>query len=35
MGEEIGEDQLQNFGELGASIEAAMAGLGKAAPHAA
>jgi len=35
MGEEIGEDQLQNFGELGASIEAAMAGLGKASPHAA
>jgi V/A-type H+-transporting ATPase subunit A len=35
MGEEIGEDQLQKFGELGASIEAAMAGLGKAPPHAA
>ena len=35
MGEEIDEDQLQNFGELGASIEAAMAGLGKASPHAA
>ncbi len=35
MGEEIGEDQLQNFGELGASIEAAMAGLGKASHHAA
>jgi V/A-type H+-transporting ATPase subunit A len=35
MGEEIGEDQLQKFGELGASIEAAMAGLGKAPPDAA
>jgi V/A-type H+-transporting ATPase subunit A len=35
MGEEIGEDQLQKFDELGASIEAAMAGLGKASPHAA
>jgi V/A-type H+/Na+-transporting ATPase subunit A len=35
MGEEIGEDQLQKFGELGASIEAAMAGLGKASPDAA
>jgi V/A-type H+-transporting ATPase subunit A len=35
MGEEIGEDQLQKFGELGASIEAAMATLGKASPDAA
>jgi len=35
MGEEIGEDQLAKFGELSASIEAAMAGLGKASPHAA
>jgi len=35
MGEEIGEDQLQKFGELGASIEAAMAALGKAPSHAA
>ena len=35
MGEEIGEDQLPKFGELGASIEAAMAGLGKAPSHAA
>ena len=34
MGEEIGEDQLQKFDELGASIGAAMAGLGKAASHA-
>jgi V/A-type H+-transporting ATPase subunit A len=35
MGEEIGGDQLQKFGELSASIEAAMAGLGKASLHAA
>jgi len=35
MGEEIGEDQLQKFGELGVSLEAAMAGLGKADSHAA
>jgi V/A-type H+-transporting ATPase subunit A len=35
MGEEIGEDQLQKFGELGVSVEAAMAGLGKADSHAA
>ena len=35
MGEEIGEDQLEKFSELGASVEAAMAGLGKAATHAA
>jgi len=35
IGEEIGEDQLTKFGELGASIEAAMAGLGKAPSHAA
>jgi V/A-type H+-transporting ATPase subunit A len=34
MGEEIGEDQLEKFGELNESIEAAMADLGKAAPHA-
>jgi len=34
MGEEIGEDHLHKFDELGARIEAAMAGLGKA-PHAA
>ena len=34
MGEEIGEDQLQKFSELGVSIEAAMAGLGKAPSHA-
>ncbi len=35
MGEEIGEDQVQKFGELGMGIEAAMAGLGKAPSHAA
>ena len=35
MGEEIGEDRVQNFAELGASIEAAMAELGKAPSHAA
>jgi len=35
MGEEIGEDQLQKFGELNASVEAAMAELGKAPSHAA
>jgi hypothetical protein len=35
MGEEIGGDQLQKFSELSASIEAAMAGLGKASLHAA
>jgi len=34
MSEEIGEDQLQKFNELAASMEAAMAGLGKAAPYA-
>jgi V/A-type H+-transporting ATPase subunit A len=34
MGEEIGEDRVQKLDELGARIEAAMAGLGKA-PHAA
>ena len=35
MGEEIGEDQLDKFGDLGASVETAMAALGKAATHAA
>ncbi len=35
MGEEIGEDQLQKFGELGASMETAMAALGTAASDAA
>ena len=35
IGEEIGEDQLQKFDELGASIEAAMAELEKAPSHAA
>jgi len=35
MAEEIGEGQLDKFGELGASVDAAMAGLGKAATHAA
>jgi len=35
MGEEIGEDQLEKFGALGANIEAAMAGLGKTPSHAA
>ena len=35
MGEEIGEDQLAKFGELGVAVEAAMAGLGKASSHAA
>ena len=35
MGEEIGEEQLDKFGDLGASVEAAMAALGKAATHAA
>jgi V/A-type H+/Na+-transporting ATPase subunit A len=35
MGEEIGEDQLAKFGELSASVEAAMTGLGKAPSHAA
>ncbi len=35
MGEEIGGDQLQKFGELSASMEAAMTGLGKASLHAA
>jgi len=34
MGEETGEDRLHKFDELGARMEAAMAGLGKA-PHAA
>ena len=35
MGEEIGEDQLEKFGELGVTVDAAMAGLGKASTHAA
>ena len=35
MGEEIGEGQLEKFAELGATIDAAMAGLGKAATHVA
>ncbi len=35
MGEEIGEGQLEKFAELGARVEAAIAGLGKAAVHAA
>ncbi len=35
MGEEIGEDQLDKFGQLGANVESAMAALGKAASHAA
>ena len=35
MGEEIGEDQLDKFGDLGANVETAMAALGKAASHAA
>jgi len=34
MGEEIGEDQLAKFSELGMAIEAAMAALGKAAADA-
>lgn len=35
MSEEIGEDQLHKFDELGTSIEAAMAALTKASSHAA
>ena len=35
MGEEIGEDQLDKFAELGVQVEAAMAALGKASTHAA
>ena len=35
MGEEIGEEQLDKFGDLGASVETAMAALGKATSHAA
>jgi V/A-type H+-transporting ATPase subunit A len=35
MGEEIGEQQLDKFAELGARVEAAIAALGKAAVHAA
>jgi V/A-type H+-transporting ATPase subunit A len=35
MGEEIGEGELEKFSDLSQSIEVAMAGLGKAASHAA
>jgi V/A-type H+-transporting ATPase subunit A len=35
MGEEIGEGQLEKFGELGVTVDAAMAGLAKASTHAA
>jgi V/A-type H+-transporting ATPase subunit A len=34
MSEEIGEGQLEKFAELGASVDAAMANLQKASPHA-
>lgn len=34
MSEEISEGQLEKFAELGVSVDAAMAGLQKAAPHA-
>jgi V/A-type H+/Na+-transporting ATPase subunit A len=35
MSEEIGEGQLEKFAELGVSVDAAMASLQKASPHAA
>jgi len=35
MGEEIGEEQLERFSELGMAVETAMANLGKGASHAA
>ena len=35
MGEEIGEDRIDQFAQLASALEAAMAGLGKAAPDAA
>jgi V/A-type H+-transporting ATPase subunit A len=35
MGEEIGEDELEKFDDLEASLDAAMAGLGKAPGDAA
>jgi len=35
MGEEIGEGQLEKFGELGVTVDAALAGLAKASTHAA